>query len=121
MLGKLSPEDKAKIDELVPLLKEGTRKGQEMVAKLTGVTLAPQQKATGPVPTDIDCDECGKPMVIRQGKRGLFLGCSGYPKCKNTAEVPAKLAEDLAAAAGAAKQEKPEAPADDIPTDLTIE
>jgi DNA topoisomerase-1 len=47
------------------------------------------------VTTDIDCDECGKPMVIRQGRRGPFLGCSGYPKCKNTGEVPAKLMEDL--------------------------
>ena len=121
MLGKLSPEDKAKIDELVPLLKEGTRKRQEMVAKLTGVILAPQQKAAGPVSTDIDCDECGKPMLIRQGKRGPFLGCSGYPKCKNTSEVPAKLAEDLAAAAGAAKPEKPAAPADDVSADLALE
>jgi ssDNA-binding Zn-finger/Zn-ribbon topoisomerase 1 len=34
-------------------------------------------------------------MVIRKGRRGPFLGCSGYPKCKNTGEVPAKLIEDL--------------------------
>jgi ssDNA-binding Zn-finger/Zn-ribbon topoisomerase 1 len=34
-------------------------------------------------------------MVIRDGRRGKFLGCSGYPKCKNTAEVPAKLVEEL--------------------------
>ena len=34
-------------------------------------------------------------MVIRNGRRGKFLGCSGYPKCKNTAEVPAKLIEEL--------------------------
>jgi DNA topoisomerase-1 len=34
-------------------------------------------------------------MVIRTGRRGKFLGCSGYPKCKNTAEVPAKLLEEL--------------------------
>ena len=50
---------------------------------------------TGPIATDIDCDECGKPMVIREGRRGRFLGCSGYPKCRNTAEVPAKLIEEL--------------------------
>ena len=34
-------------------------------------------------------------MIIRTGRRGQFLGCSGYPKCKNTGEVPAKLAEEL--------------------------
>ncbi|MBI5754979.1 type I DNA topoisomerase [Candidatus Peregrinibacteria bacterium] len=29
------------------------------------------------------CDKCGKPMVIKVGKYGEFLGCSGYPECKN--------------------------------------
>jgi len=30
------------------------------------------------------CEKCGAPMVIRQGKFGPFLACSGYPACKNT-------------------------------------
>lgn len=30
------------------------------------------------------CDVCGKPMVIRWGRRGRFIACSGYPDCKNT-------------------------------------
>ena len=34
-------------------------------------------------------------MIIRNGRRGQFLGCSGYPKCKNTGEVPAKLLEEM--------------------------
>ncbi|MFA6521094.1 MAG: type I DNA topoisomerase [Candidatus Gracilibacteria bacterium] len=29
------------------------------------------------------CDKCGKPMVIKTGRFGNFLGCSGYPECKN--------------------------------------
>ncbi len=33
--------------------------------------------------TGIDCDLCGKPMVIKFSKAGEFLGCSDYPKCKN--------------------------------------
>lgn len=32
---------------------------------------------------DIRCDLCGEPMVVRSGKYGKFLGCSGYPACKN--------------------------------------
>ncbi len=28
------------------------------------------------------CDECGKPMLVRFGRFGKFLGCSGYPECK---------------------------------------
>jgi len=30
------------------------------------------------------CDLCGQPMVIRWGRRGRFLACSGYPQCRNT-------------------------------------
>jgi DNA topoisomerase I len=29
------------------------------------------------------CEQCGRPMVLRWGKYGRFLGCSGYPECKN--------------------------------------
>jgi DNA topoisomerase-1 len=35
-------------------------------------------------PTDINCEKCGKPMVIKWGRNGQFLACSGYPDCKNT-------------------------------------
>jgi DNA topoisomerase-1 len=34
--------------------------------------------------TDEICDVCGRPMVIRWGRRGQFLACSGYPECRNT-------------------------------------
>lgn len=34
------------------------------------------------------CDECGKWMVIKEGKYGEFLGCIGYPKCENTMDIP---------------------------------
>ncbi|HTM09118.1 MAG TPA: type I DNA topoisomerase [Verrucomicrobiae bacterium] len=29
------------------------------------------------------CEQCGRPMMLRWGKYGRFLGCSGYPECKN--------------------------------------
>ena len=32
--------------------------------------------------TSETCPECGKPMVIREGRFGPFLSCSGFPKCK---------------------------------------
>ncbi len=35
-------------------------------------------------PTDIICEKCGKPMIIKWGRNGQFLACSGYPDCKNT-------------------------------------
>lgn len=33
---------------------------------------------------DTPCELCGLPIVIRWSKKGKFLGCTGYPKCKNT-------------------------------------
>ena len=35
----------------------------------------------------VTCDKCGKPMVIKAGKFGLFLACSGYRDCENTREL----------------------------------
>ncbi len=35
-------------------------------------------------PTDEVCPKCGRPMVIRAGRYGKFLACSGFPKCKTT-------------------------------------
>ena len=38
-------------------------------------------------PTDQVCELCGKPMVIKIGPYGKFLGCSGFPDCKNTKRI----------------------------------
>jgi len=62
----------------------------------------PQCKTTQPLPkdvaidwpekkleyTDIKCEKCGAPMVVRQSRRGPFLGCSAYPKCKTIVKMP---------------------------------
>ena len=34
--------------------------------------------------TDEVCPKCGKPMVIKSGRFGRFLACTGYPECKTT-------------------------------------
>jgi DNA topoisomerase-1 len=39
------------------------------------------------IKTDQTCDKCGKPMVLKWGRFGQFIACSGYPECKNTREV----------------------------------
>ncbi|MDR4508550.1 MAG: type I DNA topoisomerase [Candidatus Brocadiaceae bacterium] len=36
------------------------------------------------------CDLCGQPMLIRWGRHGKFLGCSGFPKCKSTLPLDEK-------------------------------
>lgn len=38
-------------------------------------------------PTDQVCELCGKPMVIKIGPYGKFMGCSGFPECKNTKRI----------------------------------
>jgi DNA topoisomerase-1 len=42
-------------------------------------------------PTDQICEKCGKPMVIKWGKHGSFIACTGYPECTNTRELPVDL------------------------------
>ena len=40
---------------------------------------APQREET-----DQKCEKCGKPMVVRWGRRGRFLACSGFPECRSS-------------------------------------
>ncbi|NOQ67907.1 hypothetical protein GQ568_00520, partial [Patescibacteria group bacterium] len=40
-----------------------------------------------PETTNEICEKCGKPMVFKIGRYGKFLGCSGYPDCKNIKSV----------------------------------
>ena len=37
--------------------------------------------------TDIICEKCGCPMVIKKSKFGKFIGCSGYPNCRNIKKI----------------------------------
>ena len=37
--------------------------------------------------TDKTCEKCGRKMVLKHGRYGEFLACSGYPECKNTQSV----------------------------------
>jgi DNA topoisomerase I len=41
--------------------------------------------------SDVQCDKCGKFMVIKHGRFGDFLACPGYPDCKNTKPIVEKL------------------------------
>ena len=60
----------------------------------------PTQKSSTGEKLDLACEKCGAPMMVRKGRRGTFVACSGYPKCKNTAPIQT---------AYAAGYEKPEA------------
>jgi DNA topoisomerase-1 len=52
-----------------------------------------QEGRPAPEPTEHKCPTCGRPMVKRMGKRGPFLGCSGYseePRCTTTMNLDAQ-------------------------------
>ena len=37
--------------------------------------------------TDEICDKCGRPMVVKHGRFGKFIACSGYPECQNIKKI----------------------------------
>ncbi len=71
--------------EWVGVVKEfyGVFSGQMDHAKTTMQTVKRQEE-----PTDEICDLCGKPMVIKWGRRGKFMSCSGWPGCRNAKSIP---------------------------------
>ncbi len=64
------------------------------------------------VPTDINCPQCGKQMLLRSSRYGKFLGCSGFPECRHIMQPPAELGGEAADGAGenAEPQETMECP-----------
>src|ERR1700728_736432 len=55
-------------------------------------------------PTGEACEKCGKPLVIKWGRFGKFIACTGYPECSNTRELP----PDPASAEGLSEQDAEE-------------
>lgn len=45
----------------------------------------------GPEPIGRDCPECGKELVIRWGRYGKFISCSGFPECRHTEALLEKI------------------------------
>jgi len=41
--------------------------------------------------TDIECEKCGRKMVIKLGKFGKFLACPGFPECRNAKPILIKV------------------------------
>jgi DNA topoisomerase-1 len=67
--------------EWVPMLREFYHPFQELVVRATSAMPKVSE------PTDEICELCGRPMVIKWGRRGKFLSCSGFPKCKHARPI----------------------------------
>lgn len=55
---------------------------EEKYAEVSKAELVPEEK------TDQICEKCGKPMIVKYGRFGKFIACSGFPDCKNTKQLP---------------------------------
>jgi DNA topoisomerase-1 len=70
--------------EWVPVLRQFYGPFAESVLKAEGSV---GRVKVADEPTDEVCDLCGKPMVIKLGRFGKFMACTGFPECKNTKNI----------------------------------
>jgi DNA topoisomerase-1 len=67
--------------EWVPVVREFYEPFKERLdeadAKIEKVDLGPQEIGR-------ECPECGKPLIVRWGRYGKFIGCKGFPECRYT-------------------------------------
>ena len=73
-------------EEMSPTMKKFWEPFEALVEK---VTEEAQKMKIAVEETDQKCDVCGRMMVIRYGRFGKFLACSGFPDCKNTKSLAA--------------------------------
>ena len=89
-------EDMDKISEGKKTLDETVKESREMLTKVVVDLEKEKEKIRSNIQdahkeqsTIGKCPKCGKDLVIRRSKRGKrFVGCSGYPDCKNTYSLP---------------------------------
>jgi DNA topoisomerase-1 len=67
----------------------------DLKEKLKTLMPAPAKKEMPAVEITDTCPQCGEAMKLRASRRGPFLGCSKYPKCKGTKEVPPEVMEKI--------------------------
>ena len=84
---------------LATILPEGAAQDEGIILNIDkkGQVNAPSQP---PILTDLECEKCGKPLNLRNGARGPWLGCSGFPKCRGRgkwASLPDAKKADLEA------------------------
>ena len=82
----------AGMEERLDEIEDGNARWQEVLRDFYGTFKEDLAKAEvhmrdvkrQEIATELTCEKCGKPMVIKWGRMGEFLACSGYPECRNT-------------------------------------
>jgi DNA topoisomerase-1 len=106
----------AKMEDKLDRIEDGKMKWVKIVKDFYDPfshELTETMKATGrikpkDIPTETICEKCGLPMVIRWGRHGRFMACSGFPKCRNTRPLDTKNIENRIQNAGEIIQETEE-------------
>jgi len=79
----------------------GTRQINQELRDQLKDHLPPPKPAPPQVEIPDPCPKCSRPMKVRSGAKGYFLGCTGYPKCRTAVEPSPELLEKINAAAAA--------------------
>ena len=82
----------AEMEKRLDAIEDGSAKWNDVITDFWGPFKEQIEKAEKEVekvniqdePAGIDCEKCGRPMVIKRSRYGKFIACSGYPECKNT-------------------------------------
>jgi DNA topoisomerase-1 len=74
---------------------------EDLKEKLKTMLPAPAKKKLPEVEISETCPECGSAMTLRSSRRGYFLGCSKFPRCKGTRQASPELLEQLQEAGAA--------------------
>ncbi|HHY18217.1 MAG TPA: type I DNA topoisomerase, partial [Firmicutes bacterium] len=82
----------AEMEKKLDAVEEGSSKWNEIIEDFWGPFKEQIERAETEVerveikdePAGVDCDKCGRPMVVKRSRYGKFIACSGYPECKNT-------------------------------------
>mgnify|MGYP005850999869 FL=1 len=80
----------AKLEEKLDLIEEGKYKKETLLKNFYNEFIKDLERANAnlqkikAIPTDEICPKCGKALVVKFGKNGEFIACSGYPECNFT-------------------------------------
>lgn len=101
----------AQMEENLDKVADGQEQWVELLRRFSedfNPTLAAASKnmksLKGGMPANLPCPECGKDLLIKFGKAGAFLACSGYPECRYTSNFERREDGTVEAVA----QEKPQ-------------
>ncbi len=99
----------ARMEENLDLVEEGEMNWTQVVETFYRPFAADLEKASAMIEkveikdeeAGKDCPKCGKPMLIKHGRFGKFMACSGFPECRHTESIVEEVGVDCPVCGGA--------------------